>query len=282
MNDFGGEHRKNSTWEYSVDLSPKENSHAKVKLLREDDWVISMRCITVASGKGGVGRTTIVANLGIALSSLGKETIIIDGSLATPDLALLFKLEKAVYTLNDVLAGEIMLADALHLGPKNVKVVPAAMTLEQIRKAHPEHLPKVIQQVPKKTDFVLIDASCGLRRETVVAMRAGSEVLLVATPEITSISDAMKTRLVTEFLGLTPIGVVLNRVRGDEFELARDEIQAIMNIPVLAKIPEDEKVKQALRVGKPLLELSPRSPAARAIKELAKKIVKTRGRGKAR
>ncbi len=237
-----------------------------------------MRCITVASGKGGVGRTTLVANLGIALASLGKETIIIDGSLATPDLAFLFKLEKAVYTLNDVLAGEATLADVLHVGPKKVKVAPAAVTLEQIRKAHPERLPEVIRQVPEKTDFVIIDASCGLRRETVVAMRAGNEVLLVATPETTSISDAMKTRLVTEFLNLAPIGVVLNRVRKEEFELARGEIQTIMNMPVLAEIPEDEKIKQALKLGKPLLELSPNSPAARAIQGLAKKIIKIRGR----
>lgn len=219
-----------------------------------------------------------MANLGIALASLGKETIIIDGSLTTPDLALLFKLEKAVYTLNDILAGEATLTDVLYSGPKKVKVLPAAVTLEQIGKAHPERLPGVIRQMPEKTDFVLIDVPCGLRRETIAALRAGSEVLLVATPEMTSISDAMKTRLVAEFLALAPIGLVLNRVRKEEFELSRDEIQKIMNVAVLAEIPEDEKVRQALKVGKPLLELSPNSPAARAIKGLARKIIKTKGR----
>ncbi len=240
--------------------------------------MINMRRIAVASGKGGVGRTTLVANLGIALASLGKETIIIDGSLTTPDLALLFKLEKSVYTLNDALVGEATLADVMYLGPKRVKIVPAGVTLEQIRKARPERLAELMRQVPEKTDFVLIDVPSGLRRETVSAMRAGREVLLVATPEMTSISDAMKTRLIAEFLGLAPIGVVLNRVRREEFELTRDEIRMNMNVPVLAEIPEDEKVKQALKQGKPLLELSPNSPAAKAIKQLAKKLLRVRGR----
>ncbi|MBA7505355.1 Septum site-determining protein MinD [subsurface metagenome] len=233
-----------------------------------------MRRIAVASGKGGVGRTTIVASLGIALASLGKETIIIDGSLTTPDLALLFKLEKSVYTLNDALAGDAMFIDVMHPGPKHVKIVPAAVALEQIRKARPERLPELMRQVPKKTDFVLVDVPSGLSRETVSAMRAGQEVLLVATPEMTSISDAMKTRLIAEFLGLAPIGVVLNRVRREEFELTRNEIK---NVPVLAEIPEDEKVRQALKQGKPLIELDSKSPAAKAIKELARKLLKVKG-----
>ena len=237
-----------------------------------------MRFITVTSGKGGVGRTTLVANLGIALASLHKETIIIDGNMTAPDLGLLFKLEKAVYTLNDVLSGEATLADAIYPGPKNVKVVPAAVTIEQIQKADPERLLGVMSQVPEKTDFVLIDSPCGLRRETVAAIRAGREALLVATPDIISISDLMKTKLVTELLGLAPIGMVLNRVRGEEFELPRSKIQAITNISVLAEIPEDEKVRQALRLGEPLLQSSPRSPAAEAIKELAKKLLKVRGK----
>lgn len=233
-----------------------------------------MRRIAVASGKGGVGRTTIVASLGIALASLGKETIIIDGSLTTPDLALLFKLEKSVYTLNDALAGDAMFIDVMHPGPKHVKIVPAAVALEQIRKARPERLPELMRQVPKKTDFVLVDVPSGLSRETVSAMRAGQEVLLVATPEMTSISDAMKTRLIAEFLGLAPIGVVLNRVRREEFELTRNEIK---NVPVLVEIPEDEKVRQALKQGKPLIELDSKSPAAKAIKELARKLLKVKG-----
>lgn len=231
-----------------------------------------MRIITVASGKGGVGRSTLVANLGVALAKLGKSTTIIDASLTTPNLGLIFKLEKVIYTLNDALAGESTLADVTYVGPGKVNIIPAAVTLEQIKKARPERLPELLRQLPKETEFVLIDAPGGLRRETIAAMRAGRELLLVAIPEIASVSDAMKTRLVAEFMGLNPIGVVLNRTRREEFELTKDEIKDIMRLPVLAEIPEDPNVRKALNRGKPVIELSSKSPASKAIRELAKKI----------
>jgi septum site-determining protein MinD len=235
-----------------------------------------MRRIVVASGKGGVGRTTIVANLGVALAKLGKHPLIVDASLTSPDLALLFKLERVLYTLNDVLAGEATLADVVYDGPSGVKIAPAAVTLEQIRKARPERLPIALQSLPEKTDFLLIDASGGLRRETVAALRAGREVLLVTTPEMTAMADAMKTRLVAEFLGLKPLGIVLNRARREEFELGRKEIEEIINLSVLAEIPEDINVRKALKQGMPVLEFSPRSLASKAILGLARKLMKTR------
>lgn len=231
-----------------------------------------MRRIVIASGKGGVGRTTITANLGIALARMGKRTVIVDGSLMTPNLALLFKLERVVYTLNDVLAGEATLADVMYDGPGGVKIVPAAMTLEQIRKVRSERLPEVLRKLPEDADFLLIDVPGGLRRETASALRAGRELLLVTTPEMPAVSDALKTRLVGEFLGIKPIGAVINRKRREEYELTRGEVKTILNLPVLAEIPEDVSVKKALKHGKPVVELSPNSSASKAIKVLAKQL----------
>jgi len=236
-----------------------------------------MRIIAIASGKGGVGRTTITANLGIALSELGKSTIIVDASLTTPDLALLFKLERSVYTINDVLSGEASLSEVLHVGPKGVQIATAAMTLEQIKKVSPERMAEVLRGVPANTDFVIIDVPGGLKRETIAAIRAAQEVLLVATPDMISLSDCMKARLISEFLGLTTIGVVLNRVRKDEFEIGGNEIKTVLNLPVLAEIPEDESVREALNKGEPLMVMDPRSRAAKAIMNLAKKLIKTKG-----
>jgi MinD-like ATPase involved in chromosome partitioning or flagellar assembly len=130
-----------------------------------------------------------------------------------------------VYTINDALAGEISLSEVLHVGPKGVQIATAAMTLKQIRKASPGQMSRVLREVPDNTDFVIIDAPGGLRRETIAALRAAREVLLVTTPDTISISDCMKARLIAEFLGLTPLGVVLNRVRGDEFEIKSGEIK---------------------------------------------------------
>lgn len=237
-----------------------------------------MRLIALASGKGGVGRTTMAANLGIALSGLGKSTIIVDASLTTPDLALLFKLEKSVYTINDALAGEISFSEVLYTGPKGVRIAPAAVSLDQIRKARPEYLAGLLRTVPEETDFIIIDAPSGLRRETIAALRAAREVLLVTVPDMVSVSDCMKTRLIAEFLGLSPIGMALNRVRKEEFEIDSKEIETILNVSVLAEIPEDEGVNRALNRGVPLMVTEPKSPAAKAIRDLARKLIKTKSK----
>ena len=233
-----------------------------------------MRCITVASGKGGVGRSTVTANLGIALSKLKKSTIVIDGTLTTPNLTLLFRLEKVVHTLNDLLSGNASIEDVTYDGPNGVKVIPAAVSLERIRKTQPEKLAEVVKLLPKKTSFVLIDAPGGLRRETIAALRAGKELLLVTTPEIPAVSDAIKTRIAGELFGLKPIGVVLNLVHEDRYELDRDQITNIMNLPVLAEIPYDEEARKALGEGEPLIEAEPESRASKAIIKLARKIIK--------
>ncbi|RLG57470.1 MAG: septum site-determining protein MinD [Hadesarchaea archaeon] len=235
-----------------------------------------MRLIAIASGKGGVGRTTIAANLGIALAELGKSTIIVDAGLTTPDLALLFKLEKSVYTINDALAGEISISEVLYTGPKGVKIAPAAVSLDQMRRAKPEYLAGLMRTVPEGTDFVIIDTPSGLRRETIAALRASREVLLITIPDMVSVSDCMKTRLISEFLGLSPIGMVLNRVRGEEFEISAKEIESILNVPVIGLIPEDEDANRALNKGIPLIILEPKSRAARAIGALAERLVKTK------
>ncbi len=231
-----------------------------------------MRFITIASGKGGVGRTTLTANLGIALAKMGKPTTIIDASLTTPNLALLFRFEKVPYALNDVLEGNATLEDVIYDGPGGVKVVPAAVPLSRIQKTKPENLPAAVRQQPAGTQFVLIDAPGGLRLETVAALRSGREILLVTVPEMMSVSDVMKTRIAAEIFGLKPIGVVLNCVQGDAHELTKKEIGDIMNLKVLAEIPYDKEVRVSMKAGAPLLERKSKSPAAKAITKLAKTI----------
>lgn len=239
-----------------------------------------MRFITIASGKGGVGRSTLTANLGIALAQMGKPTTVIDGCLTTPNLALLFKLEKVAYTINDVLEGEAPLRDVIYEGPGGVNIVPASVTLDRIRKAKPERLPEAVKHQPEGTKFVLIDAPGGLRQETVAALRAGKELLLVIVPETAAISNAMKTRIAAEFLGLKPIGVALNQVHKEEYEITKYEIEDIMNLKVLTEIPYDREVRRALKEGEPLLEWKPRSKVAKAIRGLAENLVKMRAKKK--
>ncbi len=234
-----------------------------------------MHIISFASGKGGVGRTTLVANLGVALAKLGKRTLLLDGCFETPDLALHFKLEKAFYTLNDVLAGDTSLSNVVQVGPEKVEIAPAALTLEQIKKTKPERLSEVVKEIDKKFQYVLIDTPGGLRRDTVAALRASSETILVTTPDMVAVSDCMKTKLIVEFLGIRLKGFIVNRVGNEEFELKTKEIQEILNLPLLGVVPEDDSMSEAIRKGIPIVVYKPSAPAAQAILKIAKKIGKS-------
>ncbi len=232
-----------------------------------------MRVISIGSGKGGVGRSTITANLGIALAGKGEDTLIIDGSLTSPSQTLFFHLEKASNTINDVLLGKSALEEAVYEKAQGVKVLPAAVSLEKMREAKPERLPSLVEEKIEGYDFVLIDAPNGLRKETMGALKAGKELLSVTIPELTAISDTMKTKVGAEFLGLKPIGLVLNQLKGKSHELSEEEIVRIMNIPVLSRIPHDRNVRRSINKGELLIDWKPDSPAAKEIKKLADKLV---------
>lgn len=230
-----------------------------------------MRRIVIASGKGGVGRTTLTANLGVALAKLKKKVLLMDAGFTTPDLGLFFKLEGVLYTLNDVLLGHLSPADAMYDGPLNVKIMPLGTTPEHMRKSNPANYPAVVKKI-EGFDFILIDAPAGVKREAVAALRSAEEVMFVTLPETVSISDTLKSVAVADLLGLKKLGVVVNRIKGEDYEIPAKEIEKTLDLPVLAEIPEDKGVARAGAVGKLFILSSPNRPASKALTGLARRL----------
>ncbi len=218
------------------------------------------RSIVFASGKGGTGKTTTVANLGVALAQFGKEVILLDADLTMANLSLVLGMEDIPVTLHDVLAREADLKDAIYEGPAGVKVIPGGLSLEKVKKAKPERLRELMREISQLADFILIDAPAGLEMTSVTALLIGKELIVVTNPEISAITDSLKTKLIAEKLGTLPLGVILNRVTNEKTELTQDEIEAILEVPVLAMIPEDPEVKRASAYGVPLVIKNPTSP----------------------
>ncbi|NHW88822.1 MAG: P-loop NTPase [Archaeoglobales archaeon] len=231
------------------------------------------RTITVASGKGGTGKTTIAANLGIALTQLGYDVAIVDADITMANLELILGMEGLPITLQNVLAGEAKIEEAIYVGPGGVKVVPAGVSLEGLRKANPEKLEEILSRIIGGTDILILDAPAGLERSAVIALAAAQELLLVVNPEIASITDGLKTKIVAERLGTKTLGVVINRITGWGIDMAKSEIEAILEAKVIGTIPEDPEVRKAAAFGKPVVLSAPNSPAAIAIKDLAMAIV---------
>jgi septum site-determining protein MinD len=229
--------------------------------------------ITVASGKGGVGKTTISANLGTALAEMGKDVTILDADIEMANLELLFGMEGMTTTLHHVLGGKASPSEAIYDGPAGIKIIPAGISLEGLRNADPDVLENVLEELIEQTEILILDSPAGLGKSAITSLAVGQELLLIANPEISSMSDALKTKIVAKKLGAHLLGVVLNRTGSDTTDLTIEEVQTILETNVIATVPEDPEVRRASSAGTPLVLKAPNSPAAIAIKKLAADLI---------
>ncbi|MCD6372108.1 MAG: cell division ATPase MinD [Thermococcus sp.] len=236
------------------------------------------RLISIASGKGGTGKTTTTANLSIALGKLGFKVCAVDADLTMANLSLVMGIDDASVTLHDVLAGRNLIKDAIYATAfENVYLVPAAIDWEHVIRADPRKLPEATQELKGMFDFVLIDSPAGLQMDAMNAMLSGEEVLLVTNPEISCLTDTMKVGIVLKKAGLAVLGFVLNRYGASENDVPPDVAEEVMEIRLLEVIPEDPNVREATLEGIPVVEYKPKSEGAQAFMSLAEKIARIAG-----
>jgi septum site-determining protein MinD len=237
------------------------------------------RSIAITSGKGGTGKTTLTANLGVALGALERDTTILDADLAMANLALVLGMHKVESSFLDALVGRADVSDILYEN-YGIKVVPMGFRFEDVHevlsKVKRERVEEVIKELLKETEFLLIDAPAGIQDATIISIAAAREMLPVCNPTYTSLVDAYKTIRFANILGSWTRGLVVNRT-GKAADLSVDEVEQFMgralgSLPVLADIPEDPKVQEAEREGVPVVVYEPGCEASVAINELAKVI----------
>ena len=227
------------------------------------------RVLAVIGGKGGVGKTSLVSNLAAALTDLGNDVVAVDANLTTPNLGLHLGYHLAPKTLHHVLKGEAKLKDATYKHAYGFKVIPASISTEELRGVDISKLPEVTVALIGKADYVLMDSAAGLGREAVSAISAANEILIITNPDIPSVTDALKTVKIAESLNKKIVGVAVNRIKGKHYELDRREIESMVGYPVIAQIPEDRTMEEALAAKKTLIEMNKKSPAANEIRRLA-------------
>ncbi|MBI4214879.1 P-loop NTPase [archaeon] len=227
--------------------------------------------IAIASGKGGVGKTTITANLGIAIGLAGKKVIMVDADLDMANLELALAMESRPITLQDVLTGDADIQDAIYAVSENVQFVPAGISPGG-KRADPEKITRTISYLSPLADYVLLDCPAGIGKDTIACLAACKQTLLILTPEPMSASDAYKTKIAAERMGSELIGVCLNMVRGTKGELNDQELSTLLEASILAKVPYDENMRTAALQGKPLMLSNPTTPASQAIIGLASRL----------
>ncbi|WP_256296136.1 cell division ATPase MinD [Haloarchaeobius salinus] len=226
----------------------------------------------IASGKGGVGKTTTTVNLGTALAGAGNRVVIVDVDLGMANLAGFVSLSPEDTTLHQVLAGEADVTDATYELADGIWAVPSGIELDSYASVKTENLREVVAELREQFDYVLLDVGAGVSHETVLPLGLADAVVLVSTPEPASVQDAQKTRDLADRAGGTIAGVVLTRTRPSG-DIDHEGIAEKLDVPLLVTIPEDPTVRESVYAGTPLVVHEPKSPASRAYRYLAARLV---------
>lgn len=228
--------------------------------------------LSIISGKGGVGKTTTAINLGVALNSLGKEVIIVDANLTTPNVGLHLGAPIVPVNLNHVLLGKAKVSDAIYEHDSGTKIIPSSLSVKELRRLNHHKLKDVGKSLRKLADYIIYDAAAGLGEEAVGSIEAADKLIIVTNPEIPAVTDALKTAKLAEEMGKEIIGVIVTRVRGARTEMPLSNIHEMLDLPIIGVIPEDKNMQSALTMKDAIVHTHPNSKAARAYRRVAAKV----------
>ena len=224
------------------------------------------RTIGIISGKGGVGKTTMALNIASALSRhYGMRTALVDCNLTTSHIGLHLGNYNYPKTINHVLRGEAEMDEVVYDLDYNMSLVPASISLHELDGIDIIHLKDRVKELAEKKDIVLLDSAPGLGREAMGALRAMDEAILVGTPNIMSITDIMRCNEVCQELGVRPMGIILNMVNKDKYEISTQEIERLTGLQVLAEIPYHHNLRKSAALRAPLVNIRPKDRVSRQI-----------------
>lgn len=229
--------------------------------------------VVIASGKGGTGKTTTAINLASALSDFGRDVIVVDANLHTPNVGINLGMHSTQLTLHDALKGSKNIKEVVYIHPSGIKVITSHISLDKLKEIKKERLSDVIMELAGSTEIVLIDTATGFSDEVQKLIKSSDEVLIVTTPDLAAITDALKTIKLAEEHNATVIGVVLNRYADSNLDMAVENIEKMLGKNILAIIPEDKHIKKAINLKHPVIYAYPMAPSSIGFKKLAAKLI---------
>ena len=241
-----------------------------------------VRVITIASGKGGVGKTNVSVNLALALAAEGKDVTILDADLGLANIDVMLGLH-AEKNLADVMNGECNLDDILLDGPNGIKIIPASSGVKNMAEMTPaQHagLVSAFSELKHNIDVLLIDTAAGISDSVVSFSRAAQEVIIVVCDEPASITDAYALiKLLNKEQGIFHFHVLANMVPGpqqgrDVYNKLAKVSERFLDVALeyLGHVPYDEHLLKAVKRQRAVVEVFPRSRAAQSFQRLSKKV----------
>ncbi len=234
-----------------------------------------LRVIGVTSGKGGVGKTNIAANLAVLAAKQGQRVLIIDGDLGLANVEIVYGLRPR-HHLGHLLSGDVTMREVLATGPAGVKVLPAGNGLQQLTRLDDGQrlrLVGALEELEDEFDVVFLDSGAGIGDNVLFFIGAAQEAMLVVSPEPTSLTDAYATiKVLCQDAGVRCFDIVVNQAANEA--MARDIFQKLSavagrfldaRVRWLGWVPRDENVHRSVMAQRALVELFPTSPATRAL-----------------
>ena len=232
------------------------------------------RFIALISGKGGAGKTSTAIALGCSLNYFGKDVTIVDANITTPNVGIHLGAPVVPIHLHHVLQGKNHISEAVYMHPSGTKIVPASISIEDLKKTSSTNLKNAVKGLSGSTDIVLVDCAAGLGKEALDALESVNEVIIVTNPEMPAVADALKTIKMAEELNKKILGVVLTRTKDKDVEMSMSNIEALLEKSIIGIIPEDKAMKEALIRKESVIFTSPKSSAAINYKKLAAYLLK--------
>ncbi|ALP54750.1 cobyrinic acid a,c-diamide synthase [Candidatus Tenderia electrophaga] len=240
-----------------------------------------VRVIAVASGKGGVGKTNVSVNLALAMVAEGKQVMLLDADLGLANVDIMLGL-RPQFNLSHVINGERTLEEVIVAGPSGLQIVPASSGMQNMAELTPAQHAGMIQafsEVGHDLDALIIDTAAGIADSVVSFTRAAQEVIIVVCDEPTSITDAYALmKVLNRDYGIQRFRVLSNMAHSmqEGRELFNKMVKVTdrfldVTLDFMGTIPYDEYLRKALQRQKAVIEAYPRSKAAMAFKNLAKK-----------
>jgi len=243
------------------------------------------KIIAVSSGKGGVGKTNIVANLGYLLSSMGKKVLIMDTDLGLGNLDVLLGLTPR-FNISHVLSNEITIADIVVDGPGNLKILPASSGIQTLTHLNLQQLESIREQMLSLAadfDALLIDTAAGISTNVLFFNASARDVYVVVTPDLTAITDAYALMKVLSLqYGITRFNLLVNQAGSDkEAREIFNHLQLVthqfldISIHLKGHILKDDNIARGVRCQRMVSDIYPNSSASDCFKTIAKQIYDT-------
>jgi septum site-determining protein MinD len=238
---------------------------------------MTARVITITSGKGGVGKTTTTANVGVALALLGKRVVCLDGDIGLRNLDVVLGLEnRIVYDLVDVIEGRCKLRQAMIKDKRlsELCLLPASQKRDKSA-VRPDDLKKLCEDLRPDHDYILIDSAAGIEEGFRTAIAPADEVVIVTNPEVSAVRDADRVVGLVEAAEKGPARLIVNRLkpglvqRGDMLDTS--DVLDILAIDLIGIVPEDETVLISTNRGNPAA-FDEKSRAGLAFRNIARRI----------